>query len=215
MTIQLQGGLCNRLRTLLSYRASGETDFIWARDGEIAGAHFNDVFLALPGVRWVEWADKATCTGDPCPYAPVYWRHHYAHLGLREKLPRIPRPYAAMHVRRTDHLSYAEQCGGCTADSDFAAWLQSAANDVFLATDNGTTQTDWVRRIQDSGRNAYTAGFIEAHPEENVGGRRNTSLAHAAADLFVCAGANEFRGSHASSFTDTVILLRGMVGWWS
>jgi hypothetical protein len=219
MVVHAYGGLCNRLRVVLSYAATyARVDVVWEPDGEIAGARWWDVFEPLNGVRFVPWADMAKRTCDPCPDAPSRWCDIYRSLRLRLEhrnvvdLYRRVRPYSAMHVRRSDHVGYARECGAYTSDEDFEAWLGTVPGSVFVATDSAEAQDRWMRAFP---HRALVSSLIPSHPEQNFGGRRNTSLALAAIDLFVCAGAAHFRGSASSSFTNTILMLRELGGWWN
>lgn len=218
MIVQAYGGLCNRLRVVLSYYASGCRAFVWEPNGEIAFARWGDVFWPLD-VHWHDTynpsrkPDVVTC--DPLPN--VDWQSAYSWLRLNSPYARTwselvaARPFDAIHVRRTDHQDYAKP-EWITRDEEFHEWAARRRDLLFLATDNGTTQVAFKKLF---GPRVFHAGAIAVHPDQDKGGRRNTSLARAAIDLFVCAAANEFMGSRASSFTDTIHTLRGMRGWWN
>lgn len=220
MIVHAYGGLCNRLRVVLSYRAAGVSEFRWDADGEIAGAHFGDVFRPLRGVSFVTGgADLRTC--DPCPSAPDGWQAAYreltlipCHLAAFQRLAAT-RPFGAMHVRRGDHVDYAKSLGTFTPDDEFVTWLQSAPERVYLATDTAKSQRAAEAWIMSANRTPIVHSDIASHPEEDVGGRRNTDLHIAALDLFACASADSFKGTRESSFSDTVRMLRAMKGWWS
>ena len=214
MIVRVIGGLCNRLRTVLSYRAAGVSLFQWVPDGEIANARFDDVFEPLAGVQFVDTESPDIVTCDPSHEAPG-WETNYRSLRLRpEHLARVkevrpPYPYAAMHIRRTDHKDYEPARLDPTTDDEFHRWVATLPGvyTVFLATDNALTQREFPFAIANR--------LIDSHPEQDTGGHRNTSLADAAVDIFVCAGAHCFMGSKHSSFTDTIVLLRSLGGWWT
>lgn len=222
MRFRTYGGLCNRLRTILSYRATfGNIDVVWHPDGEIANARWSDVFEPLSGVTFHEGDDYGTMTLDAYPHAAAGWQYGYRDLTLRsDHLDRFAslkpsEPYSAMHLRRTDHVHLATITNLFRPDEDYVEWVKGATSPIYLATDNGTSQFKFLDVIRDAGKRAITAVRIEPHPQENQGGRRATTLADAAIDLFICAGAREFKGSGASSFSATVDMLRTMGGWWS
>ena len=72
------GGLANRLRVVLSWRATfGELEVVWRPDGEIAHGRFLDVFEPLNGVTFVDEKTCGTRTLDPYPHAPADWQRGY------------------------------------------------------------------------------------------------------------------------------------------
>ena len=224
MLIHCFGGLCNRLRVILSYRAAyGRVDVIWKPNGEIAGGTWADMFWSLPGVRFDPWdcgALKWACeTLDVCPDAPANWRLAYRELTLlpelRDRLQAIPRPYSAMHVRRTDLGDNLDAKRNPTHDDEFHEWLLTARGPVWLATDNGTTQQKYAEEIASLGHQPMYSMPIPIHADEDKGGQRNTPLWAAAVDLFACAGSAAFMGTRESSFSDTAESLRQLGGWWS
>lgn len=216
------GGLANRLRVALSYRGTyDEAEIVWVADGEIADAHFRDVFLPIEGLTFVDQpTGDEIVTTDPLPHARSGWWMLYRELRLHDPWRRIyedlrarlPRPFAAMHIRRTDMPGAG---GSGESDKDFVEWANGIAGsgNVYLATDNGTTQKTIANAIE---RHAVVLpGTIREHADQDASNQRNTSLGAAAVDLFVCAGAATFKGCNGSSFTHLVNRLRGMGGWWS
>jgi hypothetical protein len=216
------GGLCNRMRAVLSYRAAfGEIDVGWFPDGEIAHANWADVFEPLSDVHFESGSDYATITLEPYPHAPLDWWLGYRDVKLLPGVgalfdaarPRVP--YSAMHIRRTDHVGLAKMVGNYVPDEEFLAWIPHAISPIYLACDNGTTQLKFMKAIHDAGKECVVADGIRCHDGENENNVRNTSLADAAIDLFVCAGAAEFKPSGASSFSNTILGLRELGGWWT
>ena len=223
MIVHCYGGISNRLRVILSYRAKyGEVDVVWLPDGEICGARFLDVFEPIAGVRFIEPKHESyyrTC--DPAPDVPPYWQEMYGRLTLRLEyharwlVLRPSEPYDAIHVRRTDHHDYEPARLAPTTDETFYGFLSGATQPVWLATDNGTTQLQYMRGIRAAGRTCLVCDGIHVHERENMSGQRNTTLADAAIDLFMCAGAVNFFGSRHSSFTNAIHTLRNLTGWWT
>lgn len=219
VVVRAFGGLCNRLRVVLSYRAAfGPIDVVWHPDGEIADGRWSDVFEDLDGVRFLDSGDYGTATIDPYPHAPHGWQDGYRDVRLRPNhharlghLVSGVGPYSAIHVRRTDHTAMAQGYGTYTDDADFVQWLIDSEGPVYVATDNGTTQRAYTSLLGDR---AIVAATIAEHPDQDAGGRRNTTLSHAAIDLFACVLATRFKGSGESSFTNTVLMLRERRGWW-
>ena len=209
MIVSVIGGLCNRLRALLSYRAAGVREFVWGRDEEICGEHFSDVFRSLGGVTWVDGGAELV-TFDPFPRAAPGWEAAYQELHPRAVPMVAPRPYSAIHVRRTDHVGLAKSCGRYTSDEDFRGWLKAAPGPIYIATDNRHTQLAFEDYVRSLGKAPIVMCQI-AHSEA----QRRTTLHHAVSDLFACAGATHFKGSGESSFSNTVTLLQRLGGWWT
>jgi len=223
MIIYAHGGLANRLRVILSFRSVyGPIDVLWKTDTQVSGARFVDVFEPLKNVRFVyttETFDTSTC--HPCPEAKPGWQNSYRELTLlpahRATLASLTanRPYSAVHIRRTDHVQLAKSYDKFTTDDQFVAWLRNAHSPIYLATDNGSTQAQFLAEIAETGKQVIVHGRIREHAEQDKHDHRNTGLADAAIDLFACAGAAWFMGSGASSFSDTATMLRKLGGWWS
>ncbi len=210
------GGLCNRLRALLSYRALyGAIEVMWYPDQAIAMASWSDVFEPLPGLEIVPFVQNGWDAEDfaPSPTAPVGWEKSYLELrakpAIQDRVARIVSglgsDFCAMHLRRTDHLqNFAGHQGRIESDSAYAAWANPLGLPVYLATDNGQTQ----RRMRD-------LLTVPMHIARTLGGEvtamdatRNGTLADAVVDLFVCGKSQHFKGSVSSSFSDTIEILR-------
>lgn len=211
------GGLSNRLRVILSWRATfGDLEVVWRPDGEIAGGRFLDAFEPLAGVTFVDEGWCGTKTLDPYPHAPDGWQRAYSELRLLDRhedtLANLQpdADYSAIHVRRTDHTALAMSTGQYTDDDAFRRWLRTCEPTVYVATDNGTTQAAYLAMLSEMGRDSIVAAHVPEHPDQDRGGRRNTTLTHCAIDLFACVRAKSFMGSGESSFTNLVHLLRGL-----
>ena len=213
MRIRAFGGLANRLRVVMSYRQTfGPLEIVWRPDGEIAHGRFLDVFEPIDGVTFLDEGNCGTKTLDPYPHATGGWRFLYRDLKLRpehaERVKAIREwsPYAAMHVRRTDHVRMAQSLGGYTDDAAFFLWMAKRETPVFLATDNASTQAEFLKTATDLRVSMLSAGPIEHDSCE--GGHRNTDLARCAIDLYACVHSKEFKGSGESSFTNLVIAMK-------
>lgn len=208
--IRAFGGLANRLRVVFSYRHTfGPLEIVWRPDGEIAHGRFADVFEPIDGVTFLDDGWCGTKTLDPYPHAKDGWRLRYRDLKLRpEHAERVKdlrdrQPYAAMHVRRTDHVQLAKEMGGYIEDDEYVAWADGFTMPVFLATDNARTQASFINRAR-----VFTAGPITLDSWE--GGQRNTTLARSAIDLVTCVHAKDFKGCRESSFTNLVQTMRDL-----
>lgn len=213
LRINVVGGLCNRLRALLSARARyGEIDVIWEENDVIAFGHFLDVFEPLDGVRFVDggWDVEAWA---PCPDAPPGWEEWFGRLrptaAVAERIG-WGRPYAAVHIRRTDHLPNMSQLGHAVEPLDtFISWA-SRFPLLYVATDNGETQ-----KLVHSAREGRTfvATWLDGVEDQSLTDhRRNGTLADAVVDLYMCVAATDFMGSRNSSFSDTITTIRRLRG---
>jgi hypothetical protein len=220
MRLHAVGGLCNRLRAILSHRAAhGAIDVIWQRDIPVANAHFLDVFEPLPGVNFLGGGWDVESFGI-CPDAPTSWEDEYLSLFpvaqvsaafysiLDVRLGRSA--YDAIHIRSTDHIPNACASGiAIETYADFGRWLGERTKPVWLATDNGETQrvmrTCWGRRVQFNPYGGEEKQALEDH-------HRNSTLQEAVVDLWICAMASEFKGTTGSSFSDTIKILRRLNG---
>lgn len=234
LRVRAIGGLCNRLRVTLSYRALARAqgqklEVVWVPDGEIAKARFADVFEPLEDVTFLDAGrGDELATTDNTHAAPIDWGLAYRDLRLVERWDSHCRNirrallevgvgfYQAMHMRRTD--LDASSIMAEEADEDFLAWAEKQPGPIFLATDNGRTQKRIAAALS---KPLVISSTILEHLHQDESGQRNTPLGIAAVDLFVCAGARRpddgeaFKGCGGSSFTLTIMRLRKIGGWWS
>lgn len=206
MIVHAHGGLANRLRVILSYRAAhGPITVVWKPDSQVAGGRFTDCFSPLDGVEIVDDGAYQVTTCDPSPHAPSGWQKSYADLVLRPSLEQVLEAFVcpiAVHVRRTDivDLNVALE-----PEDDYVSFIQAHAGLAFLATDNYVTQRYFkgifgervvYRRIDEHGELAHD--------------HRATSLQHAAVDMFACSRAKYFKGTTASAFSWAIEILRSL-----
>lgn len=237
MRLRVHGGLCNRLRAMLSYGIVHPNLTVeWPVDSAIAFGRFEDVFEPMPGLHIVEpppgakthnngldtWVDGGTMVDlNPCTNAPKNWGYIYQALHLlpqhKESLLRVSQPpYIAMHVRRTDSVGYAKSINQLLPDDAYITWAKGRLEPrVYLATDNGTTQREFIGVLRAVGKEVLVQTPILEHAEQDRHDYRNTSLVAAAIDMYACARAVGFKGSPASSFTHTIVALHEMGGWWT
>ena len=213
MIVHAYGGLCNRLRVILSYRAvHGEIGVVWLADEEIAGARFLDVFEPIAGVQWM--ADN--CRADVRTLgahrgAPLGSEVAYRELRMLAPAELPAKPYAAIHVRRTDHVHLATTAGTFTDDLAFMEWIRRTTyGRVYIATDNRDTQEKMATACVAHGKRPLSRDAIPVSECQ-----RQTTLEHSAFDLFACAHADAFMGSGESSFSATIETLRSIGGWWT
>jgi len=221
-SVCVMGGLANRIRSVLSWRsARGPIEVLWARSEGICRAKFTDVFEPLEGVTFTDIGDgPAQDYKGPCDVAPTCglapdakpgWTESYCELRplphiqarIDELSTKIGDSYHAIHARRTDHVEHARRYGHFTTNEELLAWLSERAGrtlPLYLATDCPDTLA-WFRQ--------RCGAWCNTEPKRVNGyDVRAQTLADAVIDIWMCAGAREFRGSWFSSFSETVDVLR-------
>lgn len=222
MRLHAVGGLCNRLRAILSYRAlHGEITVVWDVNEYVSDARWDDVFGPIPGVTFEYhkgWTEAGWDVEDyaPAKGAPDGWERDYRYVrpvpSVRQSIAGMLElgPFAAMHVRRTDYVPNMALLGEHVEPlEDFVLWAEKMGRPVFLATDNAETRRLLGERLRFVGvkwlSHAALAGADVQALEDHS---RSGSLSDAAVDLYVCVAASHFKGSRGSSFTDTIEILR-------
>lgn len=209
MIFEALGGLSNRLRGIFSRYQPG-MKVVWKRYWDAANGHFLDVFEPIDGLTFVEdGAEEASCGAVGTDNA---WHANYRLLrpvrAVQERIDAIRASlvvYDAMHVRRTDHLAHCNYNRLTpTHDGEFIAWAKECANPIFLATDNVDTRKVMLDAI---GPRLVWQGPME---QRAIDSERNTSLADAVVDMFVCVHAREFMGSAHSSFSEIIQHIRSV-----
>lgn len=202
------GGLCNRLRVLLSWlkkaRAEGQQLVVYWPITVHCNGSFIRNFEPISGVKVLqrepEPGRRVDYSGwEPC--GPLEISALKPSPALSERIAAIRASlgpeYDAMHIRRTDLPEQRE-----SPDADFEQFVIDAADaPVYLATDNVVTQRHFLAAF--GSKKIRTAATIT-----DRGTLRQTPLDIAIIDLFVCAGAAYFKGTAGSSFTEFIELLR-------
>ena len=212
-TIHVHGGLANRLRAIISWRhVCGPLTVAWKPDGQVFHEFFGDAFRPLAGVEFINHVPSgAISTYEPHPDAPAGWERDYLDLRPLADPPALDGPYAAIHMRRTDAITYQKQCMVYEPDSAFVDWCRWTPEEkVFIATDNGTTQIAMIGEVHRLGKQPRFHRYIVEHADQDRAEVRNTPLLHAVWDIYTCAAADSFRGSGASSFTNLIHTLRDL-----
>lgn len=208
--VQVLGGLCNRLRVLVSFlcaarRQNGKL-FVYWHSNHLCPAWFEELFEAPPidctvrrepgppgtyvtghrhpGVRIVEWAPLVDATLRP---APALQRR------TSKILERLGKDFTALHIRRTDHNSSYEE------DHAFVEFARQSPGKVFIAADNPQSVATIQERLGD--RAIHAATFRKT-------GKRLTSVQDAVVDLWVARHASRFKGTYYSSFSEWIEMLR-------
>jgi hypothetical protein len=112
-------------------------------------------------------------------------------------------PYAAVHIRRTDHSTMAKENNAYTDDELFVSFLSAhVPKNIYIATDNRGTQDQFSGLFKNR-----VKGLSLITPTHSL---RQTDLRAAIKDLFLCIHAADFKGSGYSSFTDVIHAVRKM-----
>ena len=234
-------GLCNKLRVVFSYYQKAlenneELVVIWDITEQCNG-YFLDYFEPIENITFVlnndegyqvDYRGYKWCK-DYSPYAADHDKDIYQlltplpHLkkAIEERITQLEERYIAVHVRRTDHAVLAKRNKRYTADSEFHRFLN--ANDsynLYLATDNYTTQDQYLQRYPERIQSLKLAGWGPRFSlrksilkpllnffnpiQDSHKALRKTSLEDAINDLYVCIHADKFMGSGYSSFSNFI-----------
>jgi hypothetical protein len=225
------GGLANRLRAILSYRAAyGPITVVWDVNEYVSHGRWDDVFLPLEGVSfdyragWTSQFNHHSLNREwdaedfaPCKDAPAEWERAYREVrpepsivGARIEIMSAGPPYSAIHVRRTDYVPNTEAHAGRVEPlEDYVLWAENHGRTCFVASDNGETQDFLMKRLLFLGAGSFSSCSLPGSESQGLTDHhRNGTLADAVVDLFVCSRAAAFKGSVGSSFTDTIEILK-------
>lgn len=210
--VYTESGLCDRLRVIFSYqnplRQSGQELVVCWQTNEACPGQFLDLFEPIPGITFTTDATGANYVGSRGVVANDprmrYLLHDlrplpYLQDRIAEVQSRLPDRYAAVHVRRTDKLA-TDTARELTRDEEFFAFLDGHAGPVFLACDNAATQHQFQQRYGDR--------LVTAAPIVPTTALRQTDLAHAVVDLFVCAHAYHYLGTNLSGYSILVEIMQ-------
>ena len=210
--IKPTGGLCNRLRVVISYyedakKKNEKLIIVWRQDINCNG-NYTDYFAPLPNVDFVydEYKNKV----DYCGYSALYRVTNYQYLKLlphmidkiNEKKKLLENNYIAIHVRRTDHIEVAKKRGRYTSDEDFFTFIDKHKQNtkyLYIATDNKDTYDMFQKK--------YSEMIVFPYHDE-LPGKRKTSLHDAIIDLYMCICSKHFQFSGQSSFSDVILQIR-------
>ena len=224
---EAKGGLCNRLRTIYRYGMLAKKNnlkltCLWVVN-HVCGSPYNECFEPLENIRFEyirkikenlhysfennvylkEWASFFR----PLPNikkAIDQMKNKIQHIHSIKKEENKHTPnYVAVHIRRTDHIVLAKSKNKYTEDDVFHNFISKTDCPVYLATDNADTQSNFIQKY---GEERIFFWERIKHSEKLL---RQTDIFHAIVDLYVCAGSNDFCGTQYSSFTDTILHLRG------
>jgi hypothetical protein len=217
MSVQPIGGLCNRLRVIVSYllvaRAQRKKLTVYWVPHQACPALFRDLFvmpvatdLIVKEIAEVPWGTTTTCYRHP--EAPPEREWIPTVMEVLVPLPaiqgridillgRMGPEFTAVHIRRTDHNSNYDK------DVEYATFCGSGEGPVYAAADNPRSLATLKRSLVD--RLVYGGKFAAT-------GIRLTAVADAVVDLWVCARSTRFKGTYYSSFSDWIEMMRHGLG---
>jgi len=207
--LNISSGLCNRLRTIFYFHnrleINQELVVVWNWNEKGTPGEFYDFFEQIPNLKFVRK------TKLPIEYRgngnDLVFDNNYDLLcpknlvasRLRNEMEKLKNNYVAVHVRQTDiKLAYAKRNLEFSPSdlSVFFNFIDSHPNrNLYIASDN---QHAYQVLFQQYCRHRIVNDNIMFL---DTAARRKTSLMDAIVDLYMCIGAQEFQGTHLSSFT--------------
>ena len=224
MILNVVGGLCNRLRAMLSYSdVCGKYLTIrWEPNGDVCSSKFTDVFEPMTNLPMVDGGLFDVEDFAPHPNAHPDWVYAYKLLKpkphivdeIQWVLSGMPKDFAAIHIRRTDHTPNAQLNGFEIEHLIDYYHFAKEAKDLYIATDNSETFDKFSDCVRGLGPKVHQAREIPYSRESQhlTDHKRHTTLEHAVIDLYVCSYAHRFMGTNGSSFSDTIDILRRLRG---
>jgi hypothetical protein len=216
-------GLCNRLRGYVgawSYAKKVDCllDVLWT-PSPACPYSIEELFEPLPGTRFItekgEHDYSHTTNDHGCltyilsghglilETAPLLIASLLPRQSIRRKLANLE-PFLnkaiGIHIRRTDHVDYANTIGGPTPMETYYAAADASSALIFLACDDPSTLAIFKQR--------YGERILTAKAFGDPIGIRNTDGEHSVLDLYCLALCEKFQGSHASSFSSHALYLR-------
>jgi len=204
------GGLCNKLRVVLSYFEEAklqnkELHVIWDSPG-----YFLDYFEAIDGITFYRSNEKDLKVDyKGCAWHPDHnYRTKFSMYKNLKVLPRIQskiednllqlgKTYNAVYVCRTDQdVESAKKNNAFTTDEDFYNFIEehNEVSSLYVATDNKVTFDNFKMKYETKMKLDYT--------------EEQTTIVQSVVDLFTCVYADHFKGSGWSSFSGTILSLR-------
>lgn len=217
------GGLCNRLRTIVSHlewcqQNGGEVLHVYWVPHVACAVRFSELFvtdgLSAAGIVLYEGMLPRPGVADVIQTCSVragveesVWARRAASLlrplpaiqtRIDAHLRRLGPEFTALHIRRTDHNENYDQ------DVQYAAFaVAHGSNPVYAAADNPRSLATLKREL--GNRLHYNGRF-------GMSGIRYTAVTDAVVDLWVCAHSTQFRGTFYSSFSDWIEMMRSLRG---
>lgn len=211
MLIQPNGGLCNRLRVIFSYKIVADANLeklkvLWINNSTCNG-EFLDYFQPLNNVEFISKSEELPIYSG-CATFPNLKPDYKDLIPIKKVMDEIERRiehldygnYISAHIRRTDLTKGVLSKNKYISDDEFINFFNKSDKKIFLSTDNPETQHKFKKIYKDR--------IIIFNEIENNNSLRMTSLEEAVIDLYLCVSSQEFKPTHYSSFSDLIIELR-------
>ena len=221
-TVLPNGGLCNKLRVLLSYYEFAKKQekilhIKWVVS-KYCNGNFLDYFETIPEIQFINNLSSDNIIKYRGCYIRPNFKPNYEYLVLlnhmkekiQNKINILGNNYIAIHIRRTDHITLQKNKGVYRSHTDekFIDWIDKNKNNVnlYVATDNQETYNTFKEKYPQIIKFNY-------HTKENKDDFRETSLENAIIDLYMCVYAKNFKGTCKSSFTETILEIKKKKTW--
>ena len=227
IVIKPNGGLCNRLRFILSFirKLIDENKFhkykliiIWKLNNYCTG--YIDCFFQ--NIKNVEFVSKYHQKPDLSSSDIV---EKYININYLEKIPlflktrffykirkiimkKLKNNYISIHIRRTDLQKILENNENVknkiVSDEEYIEFINKFKKEkyIYLATDNLETQKKFQKLYKDR-----LIVFKNISEKKDI---RKTDIKHSIIDLFICGCSKKFKGSYYSSYTSFIYLLKNL-----
>lgn len=200
-------GMCNRLRTALSYyeyaKDIGEDLIFGWPINDACGDKFYNHFESIKGLTFTENTESY----PHGVFSHPDYKPNFKLLKPKYNTNMLKGRYNAIHIRSSEHWKENR-----ANPSKFIKFAEESDIPVWLATDLYSTQVFFkdIRKVQFW--KPIPTTFATGHPLPIKGPQRHTTLKHSVIDLFMCVGAENFLGTEYSSFSETINALRDKPG---
>jgi len=210
-----EGGLCNRLRVILSFMEKyNNFDIYWPKTWDICFQDFTDVFKPLSKLNFIEekpdkFDYKGTSSIGKYSYKLYYQIVPIESIKIRINyfLSKLGKNFYSCHIRRTDHTETQINTKTYISDEVYIYFIKCSPFKVFLATDNIDTQTKFKSIFGD--KLITNDAIIET---DSV---RKSNLENAYIDLVLCSLGKKFLGSSKFSTFSTTINILNKINYWN
>lgn len=215
--INLKGGLCNRLRVVMSLfnkLKNGESlNVSWIYGpSQPTNCTFLDFFKPLENVTFTtNNLRRYYYSGDGSDLVkhgiinPGLYRSLEINDELRLQINTLKEKmgkYIAVHIRRTDHVICRRRRGESFTQNDiFIDFINKYPDhNLYIATDNDKTYQEFMNIYPDRIIINNLCKF-----DDKKYGKRNTEMIDAVIDMYMCIESEYFKGTDFSSFTDFIL----------
>jgi hypothetical protein len=217
------GGLCNKLRVILSWLLKAKKEnkkltVYWQKDKACPG-FFKSIFenpepniLNVISSKIIDRKQLNYKGYSPLKKYPLnnalkeFQLNPLPHIKteikrIKEKLPTT---YIALHIRRTDLVNITKKREIYTSNHHFFNFVDQFDKNlmIYLATDNPATQKLFLEKYK---TRIVIYNNINNHKKF---GSRFTPLQHAVIDLYLCIDSTFFCGTQGSSFSQMIKMIK-------